>query len=257
MKKQGEFVNLNGHLDICAHPNCGLPRSDAFHNPQIYEGSLHVFQEPAPAPETEFLTPEVSISRTPHATAAEKEKVTDAELSHNPLTDTHTPGPWTANLDSDHGDYTVWGPGPEDAFLANIGTEGRVIAFDVAEANARLMARAPELLVECAALRAERDTLAAELETFRHALTVSVRVEIMQQKSRADAAVNALEELYVIFTSGCALYCGGVHYDWEHPPAHKILKRVDALVKAAAALTKSPAPSAPGTPRAVAPPRPR
>ncbi len=60
----------------------------------------------------------------------------------------YTPGPWTANLESDHGDYTVWGPAPDDAFLANIGTapaEDRVVAFDVAEANARLIAEAPYL----------------------------------------------------------------------------------------------------------------
>ena len=65
-----------------------------------------------------------------------------------------TPGPWTANLASDHGDFTVWGPGPDDAFLANIGTEGQVIAFDMAEANAALIADAPALLAENARLRA-------------------------------------------------------------------------------------------------------
>lgn len=63
----------------------------------------------------------------------------------------YTPGPWTANLESDHGDFTIWGPGPDDAFLANIGTapaENRIIAFDVSEANARLISRAPDLLTE-------------------------------------------------------------------------------------------------------------
>ena len=67
-----------------------------------------------------------------------------------------TPGPWTANLESDHGDYTIWGPGPDDTFLANVGTapsEDRVVAFDVSRANARLIARAPALLAENKRLR--------------------------------------------------------------------------------------------------------
>lgn len=57
-----------------------------------------------------------------------------------------TPGPWTANLDSDHGDYTVWGPQAE--FIANIGTDpaaNRIVAFDLAAANARLTSAAPDL----------------------------------------------------------------------------------------------------------------
>lgn len=58
----------------------------------------------------------------------------------------HTPGPWEANLDSDCGDYVIWGP-EDDSFIANVGTDpeaNRIVAFDVSAANARLMAAAPE-----------------------------------------------------------------------------------------------------------------
>jgi hypothetical protein len=61
-----------------------------------------------------------------------------------------TPGPWTANLESDHGDYTIWGPASNDDFIANVGTEpeaNRIVAFDVSEANARLISAAPDLLL--------------------------------------------------------------------------------------------------------------
>ena len=92
-----------------------------------------------------------------------------ADAPHMKGTAMHTPGPWTANLESDHGDFTIWGPEPDDAFLANIGTapqENRVIAFDVAEANARLIARAPEMLAEIAALRAALKKAEEERDEF-------------------------------------------------------------------------------------------
>lgn len=60
-----------------------------------------------------------------------------------------TPGPWTANLDSSHGDYVVWGPRSDSDFVANVGTaptENGIVAFDVSAANARLIAAAPDLL---------------------------------------------------------------------------------------------------------------
>ena len=66
----------------------------------------------------------------------------------------HTPGPWTANTESDHGDFIVWGPG-DDEFVANVGTEPDahpgIVAFDVSKANARLIAAAPDLLMRCIA----------------------------------------------------------------------------------------------------------
>lgn len=69
----------------------------------------------------------------------------------------HTPGPWTADVESGTGDYVVWGPGPpgsKTAFVANIGTSpGEPIAFDVAKANARLIAAAPEMLAALKELR--------------------------------------------------------------------------------------------------------
>lgn len=80
----------------------------------------------------------------------------------------HSPGPWYASIDTEYGDHTVWGPGSNDDFLANIGNGvdpkdagGEIIAFDVSAANARLIAAAPtghDLLVEIAeALRAGAD----------------------------------------------------------------------------------------------------
>lgn len=71
----------------------------------------------------------------------------------------YTPGPWTANLDSDHGDYVIWGPG-DDEFVANMGTEpeaNRIVAFDVSRANARLIAAAPDLLEACRFILAYHD----------------------------------------------------------------------------------------------------
>lgn len=62
----------------------------------------------------------------------------------------HTPGPWTYSGDED-GDFCIWGPGRNE-FLANVDQEsfGPVppmkIAFDINQANARLISAAPELL---------------------------------------------------------------------------------------------------------------
>jgi hypothetical protein len=62
----------------------------------------------------------------------------------------HTPGPWSYSGDDD-GDFVVWGPG-RDEFLANVDQEsfGPVppmkVAFDINQANARLIAAAPDLL---------------------------------------------------------------------------------------------------------------
>src|SRR5687767_8602822 len=39
----------------------------------------------------------------------------------DPVSARHTPGPWEANLESDHGDYIVWGPEPLNEFIANLG----------------------------------------------------------------------------------------------------------------------------------------
>src|ERR1700722_17742685 len=61
-----------------------------------------------------------------------------------------TPVPWTYSGDED-GDFVIWGPGRNE-FLANVDQEsfGPVppmkIAFDINQANARLIAAAPELL---------------------------------------------------------------------------------------------------------------
>lgn len=59
-----------------------------------------------------------------------------------------TPGPWMANTKSNHGDFTIWGPGGADDFLANIGAVemGESIAFDTSKSNAELIAHAPEWL---------------------------------------------------------------------------------------------------------------
>lgn len=62
-----------------------------------------------------------------------------------PPTSGPTPRPWTANLDSDFGDYTIWGPRSNDDFIANIGTEPErdgIVAFDMAKANAELIVKA-------------------------------------------------------------------------------------------------------------------
>ena len=86
----------------------------------------------------------------------------------------HTPGPWEADTDSDHGDYVIWTK--QGNFLANIGTGGicfedhqdrETIAFDVAAANARLIAAAPDLLSAAKATLAVLDELHAKLA--RHA----------------------------------------------------------------------------------------
>lgn len=74
----------------------------------------------------------------------------------------HTPGPWHADVDSDHGDYVIWTE--RGKFLANVGTgeeagedRAECLAFDVAKANARLIAAAPELLEALEAVVADRE----------------------------------------------------------------------------------------------------
>lgn len=55
-----------------------------------------------------------------------------------------TQRPWTANLDSDHGDFTIWGPGEHDS-IANVGTapeDNGIVAFDVSRENALLLVAA-------------------------------------------------------------------------------------------------------------------
>jgi hypothetical protein len=71
------------------------------------------------------------------------------------VTAKHTPGPWTYSGDSD-GDFIVWAG---EGFLANVGgsfinavvedPQKELVAFDCEQANARLIAAAPELLEAC------------------------------------------------------------------------------------------------------------
>jgi len=72
------------------------------------------------------------------------------------MTEQHTPGPWLYSGDED-GDFIVWKSDSDDDFLCNIGghlasvgvVNGNTIAFDInreEQANARLIATAPELL---------------------------------------------------------------------------------------------------------------
>lgn len=88
-------------------------------------------------------------------------------------------GPWEANLESDHGDYIVWGPGPHE-FIANVGSQGTV-AFDVAKANAIFMAAARE-----------------DVPALCRALLVALEAleGIQEQQTAGRAFQAALEELW-------------------------------------------------------------
>jgi hypothetical protein len=76
-----------------------------------------------------------------------------------------SPLPWTADLDSDHGDYAIWSAADKSAFVANIDVDERkgLIAFDVAEEDAALIVKAVNshaALVE--ALEAAKDRMIQE-----------------------------------------------------------------------------------------------
>ena len=111
---------------------------------------------------------------------------------------TPTPGPWTANLDSDHGDFIVWGPRGNDDFVANVGTEPEkdgIVAFDVTRANALLIARAPDLRAEVERLTKERDDYKAKLccdesPECVHVLAWSERDIFKARVAALEAALN-------------------------------------------------------------------
>jgi hypothetical protein len=65
---------------------------------------------------------------------------------------THTPGPWNYAGPSDIGrdSYSIYGSGPSNAVMVSMAyTAGPSDYGDAAEANARLIASAPELLEAC------------------------------------------------------------------------------------------------------------
>lgn len=117
------------------------------------------------------------------------------------LAERATKAPWEANLDSDHGDYTLWGPGPHE-FIANIGTE---VSFDLSADNARFIAAArtavPALI---ARLRELQEMLEeADSATFR----MSNKLEGQEKKI---AAVKALHRSIGIYDE-----CGHDHAEGQ------------------------------------------
>jgi hypothetical protein len=85
----------------------------------------------------------------------------------------HTPGPWTAELCYRSG-FTVWG-GTKDAPFPVVDTqdeEGRfgAIRGEKAEANARLIAAAPDLLAVCKRIKAHGTVSSAWIDELDAAI---------------------------------------------------------------------------------------
>jgi len=126
----------------------------------------------------------------------------------------HTPGPWRVDEDTRPGmawNRHIYGPdGNAVCFMAH--SDGKDVERD--EANAALIARAPDLAAEVERLREQRTKLLIEIDAFGKALT-KAEDERDAERRKVEAAIALIDA-----------------QDRERMPSHVVVRAVRAALAA-------------------------